>query len=190
MSSNIDIMEMQVVKYGDNHFSLQKFKPVKDKFPHGWVKPEGGLWTSPVNASYGWKEWCQAEEFSCDFSKSFILNYKGNTIVIDSLEDLDKLYWREFDFKGNSWAEGEGEEWKNGGLFFVTYPCFKPLLDEGWDAIYLTEKGQAETRLSHPKNLYGWDCECLFIMNPKSVEEIKKPSRGFRWVKKENKKSS
>jgi hypothetical protein len=37
------------------------------------------------------------------------------------------------------------------------------------DAIHLTERGEHETRLSQPYSLYGWDCECVLIMNPKGI---------------------
>lgn len=156
-------MALKLVKYGSDHFDLEKFKSIEDSKPIGWVKPKGGLWTSPVDSKFGWKQWCKAEDFEYNFKKGFQLNYSGNTIVIDSLADLDKLHWR---------SHGE----------WMHYPVFEPLLAEGWDAIYLTEKGQWETRLTHPRNLYGWDCECVLILNPKSVVEI--PKMKLKWRKK------
>ena len=39
-----------------------------------------------------------------------------------------------------------------------------------WDAIFLTEKGQRETRFTHPKNLYGWDCESVLILNSNIIQ--------------------
>ena len=46
-------------------------------------------------------------------------------------------------------------------------------LSKKYDAIWLTLKGFNETHLSFPLNLYGWDCETVFIMNPNCVTEIK-----------------
>ena len=28
-----------------------------------WNKPYGGLWASDINAKYGWKSWCEDENF-------------------------------------------------------------------------------------------------------------------------------
>ena len=40
-----------------------------------------------------------------------------------------------------------------------------------YDAIFLTEKGEAETRHSKP-TLYGWDCESIIIMNKDIIKVI------------------
>lgn len=55
--------------------------------------------------------------------------------------------------------------------------------DSGWrrvDAIYLTARGQRATHLSFPRNLYGWDCECVFILNPKCVTPVHKKARAVK----------
>ena len=49
----------EYIHYGSK--KLHKIKPIKNQpyFP----KPEGGLWASPVDAPFGWKEWCEREHF-------------------------------------------------------------------------------------------------------------------------------
>jgi hypothetical protein len=140
-------MSLNLIHYGDDTFSLSKFKPIQDESQQGWVKPKGGLWTSPVDSKFGWKHWCKAEDFAIDLEHSFQLKLEGNVIVIDCEADLEKLCWRNV----SNW-------------FF-----WEPLLAEGVDAVYLTEEGQWKTRFSRPRSLYGWDCESVLVMNPKCV---------------------
>ena len=56
------------------------------------------------------------------------------------------------------------------------------MVNLGYDAIFLTEKGQHETRFSEP-SLYGWDCECVLVMNPSGVLTMRAPDRVVRAAK-------
>tara|TARA_Y100000034_G_C6877385_1_gene401492 strand:- start:727 stop:1161 length:435 start_codon:yes stop_codon:yes gene_type:complete len=139
---------MKLIHYGSNEFDIDLFKEPKNG---KWVKPDGGLWTSPLDSVYGWKEWCIAEEFQIEsYYKDYIIfDYTGNTFVIDSVADLYKL------------------------KYIDTYEIdFTDILNE-YDAIHLTVKGQERTRHSTLKALY-WDCETVFIINPKSIKPISK----------------
>ena len=145
----------QLIVYGLGKYDPNKFKKIiNSKF----VKPTGGLWTSPINSSYGWKEWCESENYG-DLSSNFLINFKGNCLQIDSLEDLKNLTLtvdNDYDIFSNRFID------------------FEKCLNDGIDAIWLTETGQNETRWSIP-NLYGWDCECILILNAdKLKEEYKK----------------
>jgi hypothetical protein len=47
---------MTYIHYGASKFDLDKFVPVKNA-DFGWTKPDcGGLWGSPVDSEYGWKQ--------------------------------------------------------------------------------------------------------------------------------------
>lgn len=58
----------QYIHYGSDHFSMEKFKEIQNKLnDHSWQnKPNYGLWASPVDAEYGWADWCKGEEFHTD----------------------------------------------------------------------------------------------------------------------------
>lgn len=144
---------MLLVHYGSWRFSLAKFEPIKNT---SWVKPDGGLWTSPLNSKYGWKEFCQSERFRVNHLKSrMILKLKSTKILtIDCVEDLNKIEWMKI----------------NDLPFYKESPNFEKL-QEKYDAIHLTLNGQNETRHSYPNNLYGWDVETVLILNPK-IEQI------------------
>lgn len=136
-----------LIHYGLDKFIPEKVLPVKND---NWVKPkkEGGVWTSPVDSNWGWKDWNEDEQFAeCDQRNSFTVCLKKDAkiFVIDSLNDL-----------------------KNAPL---TYGYSIKVLDferiaKKYDAIWLTEKGQKATHFSYPLNLCGWDCETVLILNP------------------------
>ena len=49
-----------LIHYGNNKFDEDLFLPIKNK---RWEKPDGGLWTSPKNSKWGWKDWWISSEF-------------------------------------------------------------------------------------------------------------------------------
>jgi hypothetical protein len=133
--------------YGSDVYLPEKVLPVKNDKR---VKPkkEGGVWTSPVDSEWGWKDWNEGEQFAeCDEGNSFTvcLNENAKILVIDSLDDLknapltDGYSKRVFDFERTA---------------------------KKYDAIWLTAKGQNATQFSHPLDLCGWDCETVLILNP------------------------
>lgn len=139
---------LQLIHYGSDKYEKDRFNTIKNHtFGH---KPAGGLWTSPIDSKYGWKDWCKNEDFG-DLSKSFKLDFKGDLLVIDSIADLNSLPW----ISVGSFSR----------ILFQNLDC---------DAIYLTEKGEFETRHNQPRSLYGWDCESVLIMNPDSICEAVK----------------
>ena len=144
-----------LIHYGQTEYLIGKFSPVKNG---EWVKPEmGGLWTSPVDSSWGWKDWNDSSEFmDCDKDNSITLQLKegSKVLVIDSLEDL-----------------------KNAPLR-LTNLLKKPVMDfelisQDYDAIWLTSKGETKTRMGYPLSLYGWDCESVLILNPNCCTQVK-----------------
>jgi len=146
--------KLRLVHYGAPRYEPSRFKPVSDvPFRN---KPMGGLWTSPVGSSYGWKEWCKAEAYS-ECSQSFELDFFGSILTIDSLEDMTSLPWIEVD-----------------GMHFISFQAMCAL-GFAYDAIHLTIQGESTTSFSLPKSLYGWGCETVFVMNPESISARLEP---------------
>jgi len=52
---------MKLIHYGATSFDEAKFRSIKNR--EYCNKPLGGLWTSPVNSKYSWKDWNEAENF-------------------------------------------------------------------------------------------------------------------------------
>jgi hypothetical protein len=144
----------QLIHFGSPAYLPQTVKPIVND---NWVKPKGGLWTSPIDSNWGWKDWCKSEEFrECKEDNAFILRFKNDAkiLVIDGLNDLLKLPMCFIEI----------------GSYKKEFPNFE-LLATQYDAIWLTEKGLNETHMSQPINLYGWDCESVLILNPFCVTE-------------------
>jgi hypothetical protein len=140
------LVKLRLRHYGNTRYKHDLFKPICDvPFRN---KPKGGLWTSPVDSEYGWKDWSEDNQYG-DLSIHFDLAFEGTVLEIDSVEDMNELPWIEQEF-----------------MHFVS---FEPLVFMGYDAIHLTNKGQCDTRLTYPKSLYGWDCETVLVMNADAI---------------------
>ena len=142
----VSVRTIHLITYGcGDSFCKELFVSIKNRKS---TKPEGGLWASPVGCAYGWKEWCEAESWK-NLTSRFETVYEGRTFVIDSLRDLSEFIWQE-----NGYGFG--------------FPDYEAMMSIGIDGIYLTERGQNETRFTHP-GLYGYDCECVLVMNQECV---------------------
>lgn len=150
------VKKLTVIHYGSKVYNSELVEPIVNE---NWVKPLGGLWTSPINSTWGWKNWCDMEHFhKCSNRNKFKLKFVKNALVmvIDDLEDLMNLP-----------KISSLDEYINN-----RYIDFE-LVSKYVDAIWLTDKGQSETRLTYPLSLYGWDVETVLILNPKSCYQIK-----------------
>ena len=143
------------IHYGSPSFQPDKFQPIKN-YEWGAVKPIGGMWASPIDAEWGWKQWCEAEEFWLDkLNISFELNLSDDARIchLKSVDDLKKLPERQ-------------------GLFKSTWYCidFEKAMDK-YDAIelHLSEEVEDDWLGSLYFKLYGWDCDSILIMNPNII---------------------
>lgn len=140
---------------GEVEPSRKHMKPITNRDLSN--KPFGGLWTSHYNETYGstWVQWCIVEDFgiSDEGFDSWVLDVdcQPKLLIIDSLSDLIQAL--------QTYRMTYGSD----------HPLYRfntvlPMLDFevlsiDFDGLHLTARGQAETRLSYPESLYGWDCE-------------------------------
>jgi hypothetical protein len=149
----MNIVSLKLICYGKKSFINTKFKSVSNG---NIIKPVGGLWASPIRSIYGWKDWCMSNEWELEkLTTSFEFDFIGKTIIIDSEKDLSRLIWRKIDKR-----------------LELEYPDFEATKKIA-DAIFLTAQGERSTRYTFPRNLYGWDCESIFIMNPETIYPLK-----------------
>ncbi len=124
-----------------------KVAPVENR--KAWCKPAFGFWTSSfVNGQSDWMRWCEDEEFSIPDDRTWrgvLLTPHSNAKLacVDTYADLESLV-REY-----GCPKGYRDE------MMVDFE--KLALD--FDGMHLTERGQWATRMTHPLDLYGWDCE-------------------------------
>lgn len=77
------------IHYGSTVFDSSKGFPIRNET--NWSKPRGGLWASRQNSTFGWKTWCEQEEFrDCDEHNSFKFRLRDNAkmAVIHNMKDL------------------------------------------------------------------------------------------------------
>lgn len=149
---------MVLIHYGSRIFKTERFEKIKNT---NWRKPDGGLWTCPIDAEDSWKSWCKSERFRLGALRSrMILRLRSKKILkIDSYADLrDKFIWIKIEIAPK---------------FELVIPDFEKMAAV-YDAIYLTSKGQSRTRLTQPYSLYGWDCECVLVLNKKKLKQLTK----------------
>lgn len=140
---------MTLIHYGSNKFDPEKAKPVKNH-RQPFTKPENGsgFWTSPVNSVYGWVRFCRDAEFETGSLDQYFLvqlSHAARVMTIKTESDLDRLVWIE-----------------SGPFAGIDFEA----VAKDFDAIHLTWTGQLATRMTYPRNLYGWDCETVLILNP------------------------
>ncbi|MEU7399956.1 hypothetical protein [Streptomyces sp. NPDC044948] len=139
----------------------------------GWVKPHAGtgLWTSPVTAhrtdrtptDSAWLEWCRSEMDS-DTSPLWLTEIwptgDARLLLIDDQAHLAAII-AAYPAKPNRYVAH-----RNGGR----YPDWEALAADGWDGVYLTDRGQWATRLPRSgPDLYGWDLESCLWLRPSFV---------------------
>lgn len=142
------------IHYGHTAFIPEQFNPIQNRY--GMTKPYGGFWASSKDAEWGWKDWCEAEEFrECKESNSFCFTLRDDSkvLTITNTEQLRSIPQQN--------CEGFLMLWK--ALDFET------LESSGVDAV--------EVNLSADRNLYdelyGWDCDSILIINPEIIVSIK-----------------
>ena len=143
------------IHYGSKRFRPKLFKPIRNR--EFFNKPYGGLWASPVDAEYGWKQWTEDNHYGeRSESDSFRFSLpEANVIHITNKSDIDKL-----PMTGSTDA-----------LDMTSMRCldFEKLLSSGFDAIELHLSQNWELYW----DLYGWDCDCILVLNPDVIKEIK-----------------
>lgn len=153
---------MKYIHYGSQNFIQEYFMPITNK--PLFVKPTGGLWASPIDAQYGWAEWCKNNDFReirKENSFSFELTDDAKVYHVYSVKDLEKLPIQEDDVS------------KIIGSSSMVYLDFEKI-SKDYDAIEL-HLSEEKIEIDHFLNglywkLYGWDCDSILIMNPNIIK--------------------
>ena len=105
-------MKQEFVTYGIfyNPLKFEKIKTINQYLN----KPAGGLWSSPVDSVWGWKDWCESEDYrqgyGLKFGFKFILKKSAKIFVIDSLSDylrMPKKYFSDSSYDGKYYIDWE-----------------------------------------------------------------------------------
>jgi hypothetical protein len=137
-------IEIRCITYGcGNSFDELKFKSPANHLRSFYMnKPSGGLWSSPVDSKYGWRDWADSNNFG-DLSTSFRFTFKGNIAVVDDYESLCKLPSLELPFIN--------------GVPIINFNRMIKL----YDGIFVRGRGL--------HYLNAWDCETVLVFNRESI---------------------
>ena len=141
-------MKNLYIHYGHKQFNNDLFNEIKNR---DWVKPDGGLWASNINAEYGWKDWCEANDFrECKEENSFTFRIKNGfkILKIDNIKILKELPKANIPYKF-SWVTLDFEKIKK------EYDAIEVLISKDYRLYY---------------QLYGWDCDSLLVLNKNCIE--------------------
>jgi hypothetical protein len=149
------VLDKVYIAYGSSEYSPDKFRSVDLNHWRNAVnnKPFGGLWASPIDSKWGWKDWCQAEEWNTESLNTyftFTLAPGTNIYVIDNEKDLMSVSTFRSEYMPTLSID------------------FAGLINNGYDGIYVTDTA---ARKFHHSTIYGisdlnsWDCESICIFN-------------------------
>lgn len=133
----------------------------------GWAKPSaGGLWTAPVTsytpdglpADSAWLKRCRSEMPTGAYTRltEIVPDASARVLIVDTQADLAAIV--------DAYPASYGLHLPS---IDDRYPDWPALAADGWDALYLTDDGQWETRRPpHGPNLYTWDVATVFWLRP------------------------
>lgn len=129
-----------------------------------FVKPDGGLWGSPVDATYGWAEWCKETGYEIEKLETsflFTLAEGANLLRVSSIEDLTELPKQQM----NLYFPQEVCDmlYELESLTTRAFLDFEALLASGVDAVQVDTRGAAGYEVRHALN--GWDCDSILVLN-------------------------
>lgn len=144
------------ITYGKSKYDPQKFNEVRNIPLLG--KPIGGLWASPIDTPFGWKQWCEDTKYNdCDLTRSFCFTLRENVNVIqlNSVEDCRHLPMAQLDPIFQPLTE------------YHIYPDFEKLKADGVDAVQFNLSADQSGNIIDGMYsvLFGWDCDSILILN-------------------------
>lgn len=114
-------------------------------------KIPGTLWGSPVDANFGWKEWCHNNDFhTTSFKTSFKWTIKEDSrlLFISTLEDLEKVPFVETEF----------------GLLQIDFQKIAndyDAMEISMDNLYIGHMFLSEKE----RAFNSWDCDSIMVLN-------------------------
>lgn len=134
---------------------------------HNLNKPQSAFWGSPVNAHFGWKEWCECEEFGdYDWDNPIYFRLKTNSTILKiDIDDLREEVLGRYVIK---------DKYSPINSMFENCLDFNKIVEDEIDAVQLMDG-----RLGHyfMANAYEfmfntWDCESIVVLNKDVIEFV------------------
>lgn len=151
------------IHYGHRNFSKERVTKMRNG-PGGNMainKPDFGLWGSPVDCEFGWKEWCESEDFHTDtLDRYFVFKVKDGAKIFtvrknDDISDyLCTPYMYTIEY-----------------MFPPKYIDFNKIMKE-YDGMELIHEDNYSSL--HYSYFYSWDVDSIVVLNPDAIEVVDK----------------
>ena len=148
--------DKQYVTYMRYPDTFDKGKIVSNIVPHNPNRKPGRVWWgSPVDATFGWAEWCEQEEYgNYDFSRPILWHLKPEAKVFE-------IDWDEV---------SNPESALSGYIIYVDYIDFAKMRYDGIAAVELMDACIGHAYINHTEVIFnGWDCESIAILDPSMI---------------------
>ena len=164
----------EYITYG---FTIDDIRDIKTDLTNiGLNKPKKALWGSPTDAEFGWKDWCEVEEWWPSKAETFedyisvgftwTLEEGSKVYEIHTIEDLEKMDQEGF-IKWDIW-----------GTYFINRKAqidFQKLKDAGYVAVELFDGYIGHMFVNAlEESMNYWDCESIVVLDPSKVVLTKK----------------
>ena len=152
---------MECIHYGSSRYDPKKWRDVHGSEGGFFNKPDGGLWASPIDAEFGWREWCERERFEEKaLKRSFRFNIAPPARILEltpenvwdlpgDIELRERIGWRSY--RASPFGKVVGIDFEK--------------LSEDYDVLVCSiTKYPALYRF-----LCGWDCDCILVLNKEVI---------------------
>ena len=147
---------------------------IKLGLPNPICKPDCAWWGSPVNASFGWKEWCECECFmleEIDWDNPIKWRLTSNSkilrIAIDDVADsqnspLSKYVTEDLLYKKLGFSSLN---------LFGVYLDFNLILNDDIIAVELLDANIGHKFINPIETMFNsWDCESIVVLDKTKIE--------------------
>ena len=167
----IETSNKTYIHYGSSHFDPERFVPIHNELYRN--KPKGGLWASPLNDEgyedgFGWRTFW-ADDISVEEDETdnveFLPGGRYGTSFRFTLKPESKVLKliHKSDMEGIPCVPDP-----------VDHPCFRVKIPDF--EYLLCGMGVAAIEFSPEElydDMYGWDVECVLVLDPYAVVEVK-----------------
>lgn len=150
---------MEYIHYGDDTFRPEKCTVERGIHP---AKPKKGLWASPVISDWGWKDWCESEQWAprdFDWSKSFTFTLKeeANILYVHSEDDImDYVIKDESTPDWLRFTKTSVIDKLDVERLYKDYDGMEVFMSDNWNEF-------------HNGIFNSWDCDSLVVWNPEVI---------------------
>lgn len=136
-------------------------------------KPEMAWWGSPIDAEYGWKEWCFCNE--CETQ-----DYHWNNPILWKLKigskilkiDIDEVINPKISILNNYLIDNKELFGKDYDLFPMTYNLNK-MFEDGISAVQLIDGSIGHRLINKFEEAFNsWDCESIVVLDESKIEIV------------------